>query len=93
MLHVAKYLCVLCLFYEDMYLVLYVLLCYRFNRNRRTVQTALLEFYGAIHKRIERVVFSNADVLARIVFCAALTYDDVTSLGEFAAEELQTKSF
>ena len=52
----------------------------------------LLELDDTITQCIQRVIFAHADVLAGIVFRAALTDDDVASNGGLTTEKFHSES-
>ncbi len=47
----------------------------------------------AVDKSIDRVVFAHANVQARMVNGATLTFDDVAGLGKLTTENLDSESF
>ncbi len=65
---------------------LYLCFCWSdwLDRNSATVAASLLKCYDTINQSVKSVVTSHTHVLARIVLCASLTNNDVTSLSELA---------
>ncbi len=66
---------------------------YRYNIDELTAVAAFSETYCAVDKCIECVVFAHTYVEARMVYGAALTFDDVTGFCKLAAENLDAKTF
>lgn len=60
--------------------------------DKRLAFFLLLELDNAIAQGIQGVILAHADVLARIVFCAALTNDDVASNSGLSTEEFDSES-
>ena len=65
-------------------------LCVRHDGNIRFSVALLLEFYRTVHLGVQGVVFTGIYVLSGIVFCPALSDDDVPSDGRLSAEDLNT---
>ena len=60
--------------------------------DERLVVFFLLELNDAVAQGIEGVVFTHADILARVVLRATLTDDDVASDGCLSTENLNSES-
>ena len=54
---------------------------------------ALAEYHCAVNKCVQSVVLAHAYVEARVVHCAALTFDDVACFGVLTAKNLHSESF
>ena len=67
--------------------------CNSLYRHCASVETTTLEHYNAIDECIECVILADANILARVVLCAALTYDNVASLYLLTTEMLKSESF
>ena len=63
------------------------------DRYRAAIFATTLENNNSIDESVERVILANAYILARIVLCATLAYDDITCFYFLATEVLQTESF
>lgn len=66
-------------------------LCFRLNfldGNERAVFFAFPEGYDTVNQCIERMVFADPYVFARVVYRTALTNNDVARFGYFTAEKL-----
>ena len=57
------------------------------NRNNASVALSALEAYSSVSKCEEGVIAADAHVLAGIVHCAALAYNDVAGFAYLAAED------
>lgn len=66
--------------------------CDRLYTDCRTIQTTLAECYDTVSQGIQSVVLTYTYILARVVACATLTYDDVTCNALFTTENLNTES-
>ena len=62
-------------------------------RNIRFVVLGLLECHCAIDQRIKSMVSAHSDVFAGIVYSASLTNEDVASLGNLSAKQLNAQAF
>lgn len=58
--------------------------------NKRAVFFSFAECYDAIHQCVERMVFADPYVLARMMYRTSLTYDDVACFGYFTTEKLNS---
>jgi hypothetical protein len=63
-----------------------------YNRYLRAVVLSFAEFNNAVGECEERPVFTNAYVLTRMVYGAALTYEDVTGNGGLTTEDLNAEA-
>jgi hypothetical protein len=57
----------------------------------RTIAGAFLKSNSTVNQREERVVPTHPNIHARVMFCASLTYQNVTSDRVLAAIDLNTK--
>jgi hypothetical protein len=60
--------------------------------NEGLVLTLAGELYGSVYKGVKSVIFTHADVEARIVGGTPLAYDDVAGLYDLFAELLDAES-
>lgn len=60
--------------------------------NDAAVQASALEVDNTVGQGEERVVLTHAYVFARVVYCAALTNDDVASNANLTTPNLNTQS-
>lgn len=51
------------------------------------------EFHSATDESIEGVILTDAHVQTGVVYCSALTLEDVAGFGELAAENFNAESF
>ena len=72
--------------------IVYLCLSFRYYRNIAFVLAALAKVHNTVDKCEERIVFTDAHVLAGVVFRATLTNDDVTSSNLLSAINLNAKS-
>ena len=70
----------------------YLYLSFRYYRNVAFIFATLAEVHNTVNKCEERIVFTDAHVLAGVVFRATLTNDDVTSSNLLSAINLNAKS-
>jgi len=73
----------------------YMCCCLRVWRYRYegSVVCFLGEYYFTVYQREKRMIFTDTDILARVVLSTSLSYDDVTGDSILAAEDLHTQSF
>ena len=58
--------------------VSYLCFSFRYDRNETFVSSSFAEINHSVYKSIERVVFTDTNVLSRVVLCATLANDDVS---------------
>ena len=53
----------------------------------------LAERNNTVHECIQRVVTTHSHIFTGVVYCSALTYDDVAGFGELSAKYFHAKTF
>lgn len=61
--------------------------------NVRPTGATRTEFYRAINQSKQRIVFTQTNVFARMMFGAALANNDIAGNGRLATEQLNTQAF
>jgi hypothetical protein len=66
---------------------------HRDYRDKRAIIGFFPEFNDSVSQCKQRVVFANANIFTRVMLCAALTHDDVSSNATLTAKDFDAQPF
>ena len=66
------------------------MLSLRYDVDNTLVATSFVEFYSTVNQSIESIIFADTHILAWVVLCTTLTYDNVSCDTLLTAPDLNT---